>query len=478
MFRTPIRRILAAAAFAAALSPLALAGEGKKPRILYITTTAGFHHSACEYSVPIIQKMAETSGAFEVVCSDRTDLISPESLKGFDAICFSNTTGDLKQFPLSEANREALVEAVKGGKAFIGIHAATDTYKDWEPYYDMIGGSFIAHPWNEPVTITIEDPSHPAASPVPSPWTVKDEIYTFKNYSRDKIHVIMSMSDDSVKGRGNRPDGDYAIAWSKMYGKGRVFYTSLGHEHAVWDSPYYQKHLLGGIRWALGQVQTTLTIGHPRVEAKWTPIFDGKALAWGKDWEATDDPTESRKHWRVLPGGILQGMVPDDSKAGSSHLYYIAKEFGNFEVHADININAEGNSGFYFRCPKDKNVEKGQWKNWPAGYEAQINNGWDPDPKKSGTFYPEPNLSYADMQRILGYDKAKDDGNFWFRMTIIAVGKHHFVIKLNDTVVVDIDEAKFDRGYLPGLFAFQMHHKGAVVRFKNIEVRELCPGLK
>ena len=92
---------------------LGAADSAAVKRILYITTTKGFHHSACEYSIPVIKKMAEESkkdpllGAFDVVCTDKTDLITAEGLKGFDAICFSNTTGDLAQFPLNEADRNA-----------------------------------------------------------------------------------------------------------------------------------------------------------------------------------------------------------------------------------------------------------------------------------------------------------------------------------------------------------------------------------
>jgi type 1 glutamine amidotransferase len=449
-----------------------VAEEAAVARILYITTTAGFHHSACEYSIPVIQKMAEESGMFEVVCSDKTDLINPEDLKKFDAICFSNTTGDLNQFPLSEANRNALIEAVRGGKAFIGIHAATDTYKDWAPYYEMIGGSFMGHPWHEPIKIVIEDPSHPAAKDVPSPWVISDEIYTFKNYSREDTHVIMSLSRDSFKGKGNREDNDYALAWSKMYGDGRVFYTALGHDHEVWDSPLFQQHLLGGIAWALGKAEAVLSPGHARLEAPVEPIFDGKTLNWGEDW-AVSGGADYRGHWTVQPGGVLQGFSEKDS----SHLFFIKKPFRNFEARSEIMISDTGNSGWYFRCPKDRNYDPatGIWRNWPFGYEAQINNG-SGDPKRSGTFYPEPTLWDADIQRVLGYDHEKDDPNFWFAMTIIAVGDH-IVIKLNDQVVVDHFVDKKEKVY-EGYFAFQNHHPGTVVKFRNMQVRPLGDDLK
>ncbi len=481
------------------------AETGAPKKLLYITTTAGFHHSACEYSIPVIKKIAgeskkdPTMGTFEVVCSAKTDLITAESLKNFDGICFSNTTGDLNRFPLSEKNRNALISFVKEGKAFIGIHATTDTYKDWKPFCEMIGGSFIAHPWHEEIIIDIEDPAHPAMSSVPSPWVITDEIYTFKNYSRDKVHVLMSMNKKSFKGKGNRKDNDYALAWCKTYGKGRVFYSALGHRHEVWDDPAFQAHLLGGIRWALGprsrdwkngdgervgkvkgnaKCDAVLTVGHKKLESEWKPIFDGKTLAFGTDWETTDDAKQTRKHWTVQPGGILQGEHVKDTP-GSSHIYYTKESFNNFEVRSDIYINGYGNSGFYFRCARERNLNNGRWKNWPNGYESQVNMA-SGDPKRSGTFYPKPTMWTKDIKAVLGYDApknpkpGKEENPFWFKMHIIAVGDH-IVIKLNNKIVTDHFTT---RGLKEGLFSFQFHHPGTFVQYKNIEVRRLNPDLR
>ncbi len=491
------------------------AADAAVKKVLYITTTKGFHHSACEYSIPVIKKIAEESkkdpllGAFDVVCTDKTDLITAESLKGFDAICFSNTTGDLAQFPLNEADRNALIEAVKGGKGFIGIHAATDTYKDWKPYADMIGGSFESHPWSEEVIVDIEDPAHPCAAPVPSPWKLKDEIYAFKNYSRDTLHVIMSLSKASLKGKSTPSrvqDQDYAIAWCKSYGKGRVFYTALGHEHPLWDSAAYQQHLMGGIRWALGATRkadwtpkkdsvegervglvkgnglgdANLTIGHKKVESAWEKIFDGQPLKWDTDWVTSDDQAKTRAHWTVK-NGVLVGAT--DTPGASSHLYYTKKSFKNFEVRSQICICDDGNSGFYFRCQKD-NFKNGKWQNWPNGYEAQINLSHG-DPKRSGTFYAAPTVWSADIKAWLGFDasdkqqrenlKAKD---FWYTMRIIAIGDHT-VIMLNDHVVVDhFGPADGKSLFTEGYFAFQLHNPGMFVKLKDIEVRELDPSLK
>ena len=330
---------------------------------------------------------------------------------------------------------------------------------------------------------------------------LKDEIYAFNHFSRDAVHVIMSLNPASLKGRGHRTDGDYAIAWCKLHGKGRVFYTALGHDHELWDDPRYQQHLLGGIRWALGaarqepyrpnqrgervglvkgsaQGDALLTIGHRKTDAPWQPILDGKPLAWGADWEATDDKERTRKHWTVCADGILTGDSRGVEGDGSSHIYYIKKAYKNFEVRAEISINEDGNSGFYFRCPRGENERGGRWRNWPSGYEAQINLSHG-DPKRSGTHYASPTVWAEDIAQVLGYAQGKvkaDD--FWYTMRIVAVGDHT-VIFLNDRMVVDhIGPAEGKKRYTEGLFAFQMHHRGTVVRLKNLAVRELSPDLR
>lgn len=484
----------------AVLGSGALAAE--KPatkKVLYVTRTGGFHHSACEYSIPVFKRMAEAVGFLDVTCTDKTDLLNAEALRGFDAVVFSNTSGSREQFGLSEKDAQALVDWVKGGKAFVGVHAATDCMADFAPYVEMIGGSFNGHPWTKKIKIDVDDPGHPTAVFLPSPWWVDDEIYTFKSWSRAKTNVILSMDVGPEENKGNRDDRDYALAWSHPFGEGRVFFTALGHKHEVWDDPLFKKHLMAGLLWAFkmapqdillavdpdvqvdDQQRTAegkdgrlpypkdypLTLGN-RKPGEWTKVFDGKTLeiGEGKAWVTTDDMAVSAKHWTVQPGGILQGDS-QGSREGASHLYHVGKMYRNFEYRAEVCISAEGNSGMYFRCSPGNKVD-GRWKNWPDGYEAQVNNGWDPDARRSGSFYPEPSVREEDLARYLGYDKAKDDGNLWFTQHVIAVDDH-IVVKLNGKVVAD----GYRKGYSEGYFAFQMHHHGTVVKFRNIEVREL-----
>jgi type 1 glutamine amidotransferase len=228
---------------------------------------------------------------FDVVCSqDSRTEITAENLKNFDAVWFY-TTGKL---PLSDTQKDALLAFVRSGKGFGGCHSATDTLYEWKEYGELIGAYFDKHPWHTKVKVIVEDKSHPACSHLGDSFTITDEIYQFKGpYSRDKLKVLMTLEPQwaaaerekeqksiedakkalpeqlkkleeagkldeakklkqKVEGRKpdiHRTDNDFAIAWTNQYGKGRVFYTSLGHREEVWRDPRYQEHVLGGLRY-------------------------------------------------------------------------------------------------------------------------------------------------------------------------------------------------------------------------------------
>jgi len=91
---------------------------------------------------------------------------------------------------------------------------------------------------------------------LPEHFTIHDEIYTHKNWSRDKTHVLLRLDNGTVDlAKGNRDDNDFAMAWCHPFGQGRVFYTALGHAEPTWDSDLFHKHLLGGIQWAMGDAE-------------------------------------------------------------------------------------------------------------------------------------------------------------------------------------------------------------------------------
>ncbi len=173
--------------------------------------------------------------------------INKDTLKKFDCVLFF-TTGN----PVNTEELKDLMDWVKAGGAFAGTHCATDTLYN-TPYGDLIGGYFDGHPWHQKIKLKVDDPNHPAMKGFKTGDEITDEIYQFKNWSRDKDHVLMSVENDSIDvTKGKRSDQDYAISWVKEYGKGRVFYTSLGHRKDVWKDPRFQTHLIAGLKWAVG----------------------------------------------------------------------------------------------------------------------------------------------------------------------------------------------------------------------------------
>ena len=235
-----------------------------RPNVLYLTHSAGFKHEVLPLSQKILKEIGERTHAFEVTATDDCSLLSREGLKKYDAVVFY-TTGEL---PISDEQKAAFLDFIKSGKGFVGIHSATDTFYKWPEYGELIGGYFDQHPWHQEVTINIEDQRHPATQDInihqqrhgtvvrsEKNFKITDEIYQFKDFSRSRVHVLLSLDVNSVdlnKPAVHRTDKDFAIAWWRKYGKGRVFYTALGHRPEVWQDERFQQHLIGAVRWAMG----------------------------------------------------------------------------------------------------------------------------------------------------------------------------------------------------------------------------------
>jgi len=234
-------------------------GAGKK-KVLFYSQSFGFRHSVVtrpltgelSHAEKILKDIATKAGYQVFLSQDHNDLKGDE-FKNYDAIVFY-TSGN------PPINRENLVKWVRGGGAFIGIHAATDSYKDWPEYVKMIGAAFKNHQAQRAATLKVEVRDHPATAMLEPSWTLQDEYYLFttESYSRDNVKVLISADTEKtskadLEAMGMAPGGDFPIAWVKNEGKGRVFYTSLGHREDVWTNPLFQKHLLGGIGWTLGK---------------------------------------------------------------------------------------------------------------------------------------------------------------------------------------------------------------------------------
>jgi len=236
--------------------------KSAKPRkLLVFWLCEGFFHK----SIPLVNKaiveMGKTTGAYETVVTNDMSIFKPENLKQFDAVCFNNTTG-LKFNPAKTPELcKSLMDFVRGGKGIVGIHAATDNFNEWPEAQEMMGGKFTGHPWGGGGTwaVKIDEPDHPLMAAFKGKgFKINDEIYRTDPplYSRDKQLVLMSldMSDETTRNvNGFKPtDADTGTGWIRTWGKGRIFYCSLGHnDHLLWN-PAILQHYLDGIQFAFG----------------------------------------------------------------------------------------------------------------------------------------------------------------------------------------------------------------------------------
>jgi len=246
--------------------------NGRK-RILIIAQTMGWHHDSISDALAVLVKMGLDSNLYDAEIRTDSEWLTKKRLNPmrknlvqYDAVVFCSTTGEL---PLTEEQKADFMSFVRDeGKGFVGIHAALDTFYNWPEYGEMIGGYFDGHPWNTfDAPVIIEDPGFPAVKHFTGTSLVmKDEMYQPKTWSREKVNVIMRLDDsklDYSKAPKARADRDFAITWSKMHGKGRVFYSSLGHTRESWQDPQVQKMYLEAIRWVLGGSEGS-TATHPK----------------------------------------------------------------------------------------------------------------------------------------------------------------------------------------------------------------------
>jgi uncharacterized protein len=253
------RFALMIALVSALAGPLA-AQQARPKRILFIGESKGFQHDSISDAAGTLWKLGHDNQLWETYIRTDTQLITKKKLEAnaknldyFDAVVFY-TTGELD---MDESQKADLLSFVKDdGKGFIAIHSGTDTFYKWPEYGEMVGGYFDQHPWgtfNAP--LVVEDPAFPGMKYLPKAFVMKDEIYQAKNFSRDKVRVLLRLDEkklDLANKNVHRTDGDFAVMWARNYGKGRVLYNGLGHVEAVWDRPDIQKMWIDQMKWALG----------------------------------------------------------------------------------------------------------------------------------------------------------------------------------------------------------------------------------
>lgn len=256
-------------AVAAALSLLALVAQPAPARkqLLVIGDEKGYRHTAISHAMATIQRLGRETGLWDTHIRTDTEPLTKKKLEynaknlnNFDAILFY-TGGNPA---MDDQQRADFLSAIRDdGKGFIGVHSASITWTKWPEFVDLLGGTFDEHPWGTfAAPLLLEDAAFPGLSAWPQALTLVDEIYQVKNFSRENTRVLMRLDAsklDLANPKVHRKDADFAVAWAKMYGKGRVFYSTLGHVEENWDRPEIQKMYAGAIQWALGLVPADIT---------------------------------------------------------------------------------------------------------------------------------------------------------------------------------------------------------------------------
>lgn len=252
-------RIRAAAVILSALLSPLLNLHAEETRVLMVTQSAGFRHGSvtrkegklAPAEVAMIQ-LGQQTGIFKVDCSqDVQSDFTKDNLQKYDIVMFY-TTGIL---PIADADRDYFFGTwlKQKGHGVIGFHSATDTFKEYEPFWDMIGGSFNGHPWGSGTTVTIavHEPDHPLMKSFGTEFMIRDEIYQYRHWQPEKVRVLMSL--DMSKCKPSKPY-HVPIAWVKQYGEGLIYYNNLGHNNQSWTNQAYLDSIAVAVKWIKGEV--------------------------------------------------------------------------------------------------------------------------------------------------------------------------------------------------------------------------------
>ena len=244
-----------------ALTSAAVAQEQqRKKRLLVVGQSKGYQHEAISTAMVTLYNLGRRSGQWDTYFRTDCAAITKKPLKwgaknlnDLDAVAFF-TDGNLD---MDDAQKADFLSFVRDdGKGFIGIHSAAITFLSWPQYGEMLGGYFDGHPWGVfDAPLLVEDSTFPGLRHLPRELTLKDEIYQIKDFSRQKVRVLLRLDarkvDLSRKGV-QRKDNDFAVIWARDYGNGRVLYNGLGHTLEVWEKPEVQKMWLELVEWTMG----------------------------------------------------------------------------------------------------------------------------------------------------------------------------------------------------------------------------------
>ncbi len=372
------------AAIRQAASQVTMRATPQKPRTVLIWNTPPTlmdkdpHKGYCiPYGTAGLQAIGEASRAFTPVVSDDLAEITPANLRRFDAIVLNNSSGpwitptheDLQKDALRElgsdaaqveaALRQSFLDFVRRGGGVVSLHFAIAANAHWPEFRELFGASFTGHPWTEEVGVTNEDPQHPLVAAFGgADFRITDEIYEYgPPFDRTRLRVLLSL-DPARTNMGvpwiNRRDHDFALAWVKSYGEGRVFNTSFGHMASLYSNPQMLQFYLDAIQFATGDLSAPTeprterpkrnvpgTQPVPGMEPGFMSLFDGETLS---GWQG--DP----QIWSVREGAIT-GRTTAETKLTENNFLIWKDEVEDFELRLKFRLES-GNSGIYFRARK------------------------------------------------------------------------------------------------------------------------------
>ena len=229
-------------------------------------------HDSVSHALAVIERLGYDSGLYDTYIRTDSNIISKQplmtdgkqasggpSLANVDAIFFLGH----REIQLDRQQKADLLSFVHDeGKGFVAGHTATTAFESWPEFGEMLGARYDGHPWNTATGSVInEDPAFPATKHFPAVFSLSEEFYQSQSYSRANLRVLLRLDVSTMPSNAevHRTDGDFPLAWAKMYGKGRVFYSSFGHAAATWDNPDISRMYFEALKWSLGLTDADVT---------------------------------------------------------------------------------------------------------------------------------------------------------------------------------------------------------------------------
>ncbi len=399
--------------------------------ILVFSRTTGYRHDSIPAGTAAIRELGDRHG-FSVTATEDPAAFTADGLAAYEAVVFLNTTGDV----LDGAQQAAFERYVRGGGGYAGIHSAADTEHGWPFYGELVDARFARHPAIQPADVLVEDRAHAATAHLPRRWNRTDEWYDYRTNARSSARVLTSL-DESTYDRSGM-GGDHPHAWCKTLDAGRSFYTGSGHTRESYGDPAFRTQLLGGIRYAAGQVRADC-----RPETGYAALYDGGTTGWSQ----------------AGPGGFTDEDATLTSTGGMGLFWYSAQEFTNYSLKLDWRMSGDDNSGVFVGFPPSDDP----WSAVGSGYEVQID-ATDTDDRTTGSVHASRAADLA------ARDDALNPPGQWNTYELLVVGERLRIL-LNGVPINDFTNTDPARS-LAGHIGLQNHGDDDEVAFRNVRIKQ------